>query len=51
MIYNIYVICLGNKGKNGQSEEKNIEELEPKAIKYKKEKAETIKPLFELLEF
>ena len=47
-----YVIrCIDNKIQEGQSEEKSIGELDSKAIKYKKEKAESIKPLFELLEY
>ena len=48
----LYIVrCIDNKGKDGQSEEKSIGEIDPKAIKYKKEKVEAIKPLFELLEF
>ena len=47
-----YVVrCIDNKVQEGQSDEKSIGDLDPKAIKYKKEKAEAIKPLFELLEY
>ena len=47
-----YIVrCIDNKLQEGQSDEKSIGELDPKAIKYKKEKAEAIKPLFELLEY
>ena len=46
-----YIVrCIDNKVQEGQSEEKSMGEMDPKAIKYKKEKAEAIKPLFELLE-
>ena len=47
-----YIVrCIDNKVQEGQSEEKSIGDLDPKAIKYKKEKAEAIKPLFELLDY
>mgnify|MGYP002623897698 CR=1 FL=1 len=47
-----YIVrCIDNKLQEGQSGEKSIGDLDPKAIKYKKEKAEAIKPLFELLEY
>ena len=47
-----YVVrCIDNKIQEGQSEEKSIGDLDPKAIKYKKEKAEAIKPLFELCQY
>ena len=45
-----YIVrCIDNQEQEGQSEEKSIE-LDSKAIKYKKEKANSIKPLFEVLE-
>jgi len=47
-----YIIrCIDDKNQDGQSDEKSIGDLDPKAIKYKKEKAEAIKPLFELLDY
>jgi len=47
-----YIVrCIDNKLQEGQSDEKSIGDLDPKAIKYKKEKAEAIKPLFELLDY
>ena len=46
-----YIIrCIDNKNEIGQSQEDSIADLDPKLVKYKKEKAESIKPLFELLE-
>ena len=45
-----YIVrCIDNRNQEGVSEEKSIE-LDSKAVKYKKEKANAIKPLFELLE-
>ena len=45
-----YIVrCIDNRDQEGLSEEKSIE-LDSKAVKYKKKKAESIKPLFELLE-
>ena len=45
-----YIVrCIDNRNQDGVSEEKSIE-LDSKAFKYKKEKANAIKPLFELLE-
>jgi len=45
-----YIIrCIDNKNQDGISEEKSIES-DSKAVKYKKEKVNAIKPLFELLE-
>ena len=45
-----YIVrCIDNRNQDGVSEEKSIE-LDSKAVKYKKEKANAIKPLFELLE-
>ena len=47
-----YIVrCIDDKNQDGQNDEKSIGELNPKAIKYKKEKAEAIKPLFELLQY
>ena len=47
-----YIVrCIDNKSQEGISDEKSIGDLDSKAIKYKKEKAEAIKPLFELLEY
>ena len=47
-----YIVrCIDDKNQDGQSDEKSIGDLDPKAIKYKKEKAEAIKPLFELLQY
>ena len=46
-----YIVrCIDNKNDIGQSQEESAVDLDPKAAKYKKEKAESIKPLFELLE-
>ena len=46
-----YIVrCIDNKNDIGQSLEESAVDLDPKAAKYKKEKAEAIKPLFELLE-
>ena len=46
----MYIVrCIDNSNQDGVSEEKSIE-LDSKAVKYKKEKANAIKPLFELLE-
>ena len=46
-----YIVrCVDNKSQEVQSDQKSIGELDPKAIKYKKEKIEAIKPLFELLD-
>jgi len=45
-----YIVrCIDNRNQDGASEEKSVE-LDSKAIKYKKEKEDAIKPLFELLE-
>ena len=47
-----YIIrCIDNKNQEGESEEKSIGDMDLKTIKYKKEKEEAIKPLFELLEY
>ena len=46
-----YVIrCIDNKNIYSNSEGDSLEILEPKAKQYKKEKIETIKPLFEIIE-
>ena len=46
-----YIIrCIDTKNDFGVSIEESAADLDPKACKYKKEKAESIKPLFELLE-
>ena len=46
-----YIVrCIDNKNDEGKSQEESLGDLDPKAAKYKKEKAEAIKPLFELLE-
>ena len=46
-----YIVrCIDNKIDAGQSSEESLGDIDPKAAKYKKEKAESIKPLFELLE-
>ena len=46
-----YIVrCIDNKIDTGQSEEESIADQDPKAAKYKKEKARSIKPLFEVLE-
>ena len=45
-----YIVrCIDNQEQEGQSEEKSVE-LDSKAVKYKKEKLNAIKPLFEILE-
>ena len=47
----LYIVrCIDNKNDMGKSEEESIVDLDPKLAKYKKEKTESIKPLFELLE-
>ena len=46
-----YIVrCIDNKNETGQSQEESLGDLDPKAAKYKMEKAESIKPLYELLE-
>ena len=46
-----YIIrCIDNKNDIGNSQEESVFDLDPKVAKYKKEKAEAIKPLFEVLE-
>ena len=46
-----YVVrCIDNKNDGSKSEEESINDADPKASKYKKEKAAAIKPLFEVLE-
>ena len=42
--------CIDNKNEVGQSQEDSVVDLDPKLVNYRKEKAESIKPLFELLE-
>ena len=44
------VRCIDNKNDYGKSEEESAADLDPKNAKYKKEKADAIKPLFELFE-
>ena len=44
------VRCIDNKNEFGKSEEESIEDFDPKAAKYKKDKSEAIKPLYELNE-
>ena len=45
-----YIVrCIDNRTQEGYSEEKSVE-LDSKAVRYKKEKADAIKPLFEMLE-
>ena len=47
----MYIVrCIDNKNDIGKSQEESIVDLDPKLAKYKKEKSESIKPLFELLE-
>ena len=44
-----YIVrCIDNKNDLGRSEEESIEDFDPKAAKYKKDKSEAIKPLYEL---
>ena len=44
-----YIVrCIDNKNELGRSEEESIEDFDPKAAKYKKDKSEAIKPLYEL---
>jgi hypothetical protein len=46
-----YIVrCIDNKNELGRSEEESIEDLDPKGAKYKKDKSEAIKPLYELYE-
>ena len=46
-----YIVrCIDNKNEGGRSEEESIEDFDPKAAKYKKDKSEAIKPLYELYE-
>ena len=45
-----YIVrCIDNKNEGGRSDEESIIDGDPKAAKYKKEKAEAIRPLYELL--
>ena len=45
-----YIVrCIDNKNEGGRSDEESIIDGDPKVSKYKKEKAEAIKPLYELL--
>ena len=44
-----YIVrCIDNKNDGGKSEEETINEIEQKGVRYKKEKIEHIKPLYEL---
>ncbi len=46
-----YIVrCIDNKNDGSNSEEESIYDADPKVTKYKKEKANAIKPLFEILE-
>ena len=46
-----YIVrCIDNKGEFGKSDEDTIGEFDVKASKYKKEKADSIKPYYEILE-
>ena len=46
-----YIVrCIDNKNDLGKSQEESAGDSDPKASKYKKEKAESIKPYFEILE-
>ena len=46
-----YIVrCIDNKNEFGQSDEDTVGEMDVKATKYKKEKADSIKPLYELIE-
>ena len=46
-----YIVrCIDNKNEFGKSDEDTVGELDIKASKYKKEKADSIKPLYEILE-
>ena len=45
-----YIVrCIDNKNEVGKSDEESMVEMDSKVAKYKKEKVESIKPLFELL--
>ena len=44
-----YIVrCIDNKNEVGKSEEESKNEFDPKGLRYKKEKIESIKPLYEL---
>ena len=46
-----YIVrCIDNKNEFGKSDEDTVGEMDVKATKYKKEKADSIKPLYEILE-
>ena len=46
-----YIVrCIDNKNDIGVSQEESLADLEPNVTKYKKEKEESIKPYFEILE-
>ena len=46
-----YIVrCIDNKNEFGKSDEDTVGELDVKATKYKKEKADSIKPLYEILD-
>ena len=46
-----YIVrCIDNKGEFGKSDEDTVGEFDVKATKYKKEKADSIKPYYEILE-
>jgi len=46
-----YIVrCIDNKNEFGKSDEDTVGELDVKATKYKKEKADSIKPLYEIVD-
>jgi len=46
-----YIVrCIDNKNDIGKSQEESAIDLDPKAAKYKREKAESIRPYYEILE-
>ena len=48
----LYIIrCIDNKLQEGENEDKSIGDMDPKSLKYKKEKEDAIKPLYEIVEY
>jgi len=48
----LYMIrCIDNKLQEGESDDKSIGDMDPKALKYKKEKEDAIKPLYEIFDY
>ena len=48
----LYMIrCKDSKLQEGESDDKSVGDLDPKALKYKKEKEDAIKPLYELFDY